>query len=63
MEIGLSEVFMSTLDRMKDSDIPNLRKRCKEYFWLWLTTNESIYLVSYRTHFNLLNKYLEGKCL
>ena len=54
---------MNLLDKMKDSDVPGLKRLCKEYFWLWLITNESIYLVSYRTHFNLLNKYLERKCL
>ena len=49
------------MDRMKDDDVPKLRTRCKEFFWLWLTTHESIWLASYKTYFNLLNKYLQRK--
>ncbi len=49
---------MSLIDRIKEEDVPKLKNRCKEYLWLWLTTHESIFLVSYRTHFNLLEKYL-----
>jgi len=52
---------MNLLDRIKDSDVPGLKRLCKEIFWLWLTTNDSTYLVSFRSYFNLLNQYLQKR--
>ncbi|MBO7731883.1 MAG: hypothetical protein J6S67_05005 [Methanobrevibacter sp.] len=45
--------------RMTPQDAERLKRRCKEYFYYWLKFGEPYYLVSYKTHYNLLNKYLE----
>jgi len=47
------------IDRMTNEDAERLKIRCKEYFWFWLTTMDSYWLVTYKTHFNLLNKFLD----
>ena len=45
--------------RMTPQDAERLKRRCKQYFYYWLKLGEPWLLYSYRSHCNLLNKYLE----